>query len=821
MAERFYVRGNMPRTAVEMYTKVNKYEAAYKLAVRCMDSDDVSKLYIAQAEQLEAQGRFKEAEKLYIMIEEGDLAINMYKRAKMYDQMIKLVKEYHGDLITDTHLHLAKELESEGQLSTAEHHYLEVGDWKACVNMYRSNELWEDAYRIAKQSGTPGSGKQVAYLWAKSLGGDSAIKLLQKLGLLEACIDYAIDTTSFDFAFDLARTLKREKVMEIHLKKAMFLEDEGRFNDAEDEFIKAEKPKEAVLMYIHQSDWDEARRVAESYDPESLVDVLIGQARLSFEKKDYTEGESFLLRAQRPELAIKFYKECQRWPDVLRIAKEYVPHQLAALQDEYDRIATQSGGDKGAEGIIAQARDWETRAEYNRAIDLYMRITQDMAGNSAVIEEVYTKALELAIKFSKDRALSVAHEVCKRLLEMQAYETASDLYQAVKLYREAISACVKGDLWTQARSIARDYAPKYEEHVEEEYVKYLKKKNKTDELINVDVIAALDMYVEQGLWDKCIQEAEQQSFEVLSKYVALYAANLIKDGDQVKALRLFVEHGAPANPQNFNIYKRLVEDLFAKQGLSGENAYKVWADLRTMLYDLCDGFNKKPTNPAVMDIFNRMLLVAHYYAIRSAITKNSQLEVLHAKISVSLLRYCDLIPCDKAFYEAGIHCKGVGWENMAFVFLNRYLDLSEGIEDGNLDAIDNTDIMDTDIPLEVPLPETQYLNEEQREEVKEWVLAVSMDQRVEQTLSFDERNVYEASLTSPESDVVCLPCVVTGYPVLRNKMEFNKTGKAANKEDWNKFAMATKVSHSADCQDVLRFLSLWCGTSGNQAFSFG
>ena len=29
-------------------------------------------------------------------------------------------------------------------------------------------------------------------------------------------------------------------------------------------------------------------------------------------------------------------------------------------------------------------------------------------------------------------------------------------------------------------------------------------------LIGVDVIAALDMYVEQGQWDKCIQEAEQQ-----------------------------------------------------------------------------------------------------------------------------------------------------------------------------------------------------------------------------------------------------------------------------------------------------------------------
>jgi intraflagellar transport protein 172 len=38
---------------------------------------------------------------------------------------------------------------------------------------------------------------------------------------------------------------------------------------------------------------------------------------------------------------------------------------------------------------------------------------------------------------------------------------------------------------------------------------------------------------------------------------------------------------------------------------------------------------------------------------------------------------------------------------MAFVFFNRFLDLSEAIEDGSLDSMDNTDFLDTDIPLEV------------------------------------------------------------------------------------------------------------------------
>ena len=56
---------------------------------------------------------------------------------------------------------------------------------------------------------------------------------------------------SFEFAFELARTSKKEKILDIHLKYAMFLEDEGNFVAAEKEFLKAGKPKEAVLMYLY------------------------------------------------------------------------------------------------------------------------------------------------------------------------------------------------------------------------------------------------------------------------------------------------------------------------------------------------------------------------------------------------------------------------------------------------------------------------------------------------------------------------------------------------------------------------------------------
>jgi len=62
---------------------------------------------------------------------------------------------------------------------------------------------------------------------------------------------------------------------------------------------------------------------------------------------------------------------------------------------------------------------------------------------------------------------------------------------------------------------------------------------------------------------------------------------------------------------------------------------------------------------------------------------------------------------------------------------NRYLDLYDAIEEGSTDMLDPSDMADApDIPAEVPLPESPHLDRSEHEAVKEWVLAVSMDNKV-------------------------------------------------------------------------------------------
>lgn len=113
------------------------------------------------------------------------------------------------------------------------------------------------------------------------------------------------------------------------------------------------------------------------------------------------------------------------------------------------------------------------------------------------------------------------------------------------------------------------------------------------QLVGVDVMAALDMYAERGQWEKCLETASKQvlkrtmnlffflvrkntwavvvphrsvsapphlcvvlwqNFKILHKYVALYATHLIKEQDALRALQLYIQHGAPPNPQVHTLF---------------------------------------------------------------------------------------------------------------------------------------------------------------------------------------------------------------------------------------------------------------------------
>ena len=90
------------------------------------------------------------------------------------------------------------------------------------------------------------------------------------------------------------------------------------------------------------------------------------------------------------------------------------------------------------------------------------------------------------------------------------------------MVREAVEAFISGEEWAKAKKVARELEPRLEALVDEKYKHNLRNKGNAEQLADVDLISALDMYVEQGNFSKAIATASGHGPEVTSSnWIAL------------------------------------------------------------------------------------------------------------------------------------------------------------------------------------------------------------------------------------------------------------------------------------------------------------
>ena len=98
------------------------------------------------------------------------------------------------------------------------------------------------------------------------------------------------------------------------MKYACYLEDERRYKEAEENFIKAGKPSEAINMYEHLGDFHSALQVARQYEPSAVVGIQMNQAKFFIDKRDFGKAEACFIQAKKPELAIKMHTDMGNYP---------------------------------------------------------------------------------------------------------------------------------------------------------------------------------------------------------------------------------------------------------------------------------------------------------------------------------------------------------------------------------------------------------------------------------------------------------------------------------------------------------------------------
>ncbi len=817
-AEKYYVKGGFAEDAVNMYTREGMFDRAVAVASSYLPDGQVTSLNIAQAQRLELDGKPREAEKFYVAVHEYDEAINMYRKVRDWDNMIRLVRTYRKDMLSPAHLQIAQELESESKFKEAEQHYIHAGKWQLAVNMYRANDLWDDCVRVAKLHGGDAARKRVLFERARTLGLEEGSKLLVKHAIVDDAVEDAIVMGQFDYAFKLANAASPAKVVDVHYKYALHLEDEGRFDKAEESFVKANKPKEAIDMYTHQQDWAAALRVAENYDPRSVSEILVMQAKVAVQNGDFARAEELFLRARKPEAAVAAFKEAGRWPDVLRIAREHLPRDLPDLEAQY-AVAQKTGQSAKARQTLQEAAALYDQRSYSKAIDTYLSITQTLTSDHDFLEGAWETAVDIAMKHDKARVATVVATVAQRLCAISRFDQAAEICESIEDYQGAIRCYTQGGMYDKARKLqeARGIKPVPQQDSGMGGMggggsgpsSAGPQSRSIAGNVGGGSAAALggdlasggdanfDALMRKGQWDRVFQEAQAQSDDVLRKYVGIRAAALASERNAPEALRLLAKYGAPSTGAHYNTYRLLTKEVLSSSKLA-EEAETV-QNLRAVLYSVVTQLIKNRAEERVIAEFSKSLRVAHTLSMKS-LSLQKGLKDLAAKAAVSAVRYCDLLAADHAFYTAGMLCRDVKMSNTAFVFLNRFLDLAEAMaEPDSSGVIENADFEHTDVPFDFPLPEHSSVPAAKREEVRDWILTVSVDPSIGQELSTRTcdkcgTSVYNASLSCYSCNTSLQPCCVTGFPVLPSKaVKCSSCSEPANRDDWNKLIAATRA----------------------------
>jgi len=77
--------------------------------------------------------------------------------------------------------------------------------------------MWEDAVRVCKLYSSDKETCELAKQWAETLGPDAGMKMLLKMNLVDAVIEYLCSRFEFEEAFKMAKQNAKHKISDVHI----------------------------------------------------------------------------------------------------------------------------------------------------------------------------------------------------------------------------------------------------------------------------------------------------------------------------------------------------------------------------------------------------------------------------------------------------------------------------------------------------------------------------------------------------------------------------------------------------------------------------
>jgi intraflagellar transport protein 172 len=798
-AEKYFLKAKEPVHAFNMFVTYNKWEKAELIIKKYMSDEDSSKIIAAQASKFEEEGKYKEAEWLYIMAGEHDIAISMFKSLKQYDNMLRLVNKYRPDFIKKTNDMVAQYLEQDKNFKQAEHHYIESGNWKSCVEMYRSHNMWEEALRVAKQNGSKSEINEIAKKWVINMPKDQAIKMLLSMGLGDAAIDILCDSKEYEAAFKLADQHARYKLPDVHFKYAMDCEDEKRYQEAEEHYIKANLVQEVIQMYQHIHEFNSSLRVARQHDPTSIPSIYMAQGKSLLNKKDYARAEMCFVYAKQPEYMVEIYEQEKNLNAALKFAAKYCPHLEPTIRNQIILDGQKSPDEMTSSELLEIARLNEEAKDYSKAIDTYLEFNEKHFNDPEKLEELWDRAVQLAWEFNKNRANDVTYKVAIKLKRIGKNLEAADLFERTSQVEEAVECYLNSRLFDKAKALVAktkgDLRDKLSILIDRVLRDTYASEMDLDKLMQMGDEKALDILFQQGRYEECLEGAKTYyTLEIFNKFLIAIVKKFLGDKNLAGAADFLAKHRTPIYKNNLDLYKVLALEILAE-----ENSEELKA-LKEMLSSAVAQLPEYKEHAAEFKNLSRLHKIAYYQFLKFTIRpRKDNFPKTYYRICLSVLAFGDIIKLDLALLDAGLVCRDIGSKGNAFILLNRYIDYYELIG-GETNKIDEeTELLDTDImnTADAYRSEENIVTPEKKKEIHDWVVKTSIDKSVVKSLNRVpcakcNKNLFEGNTVCKSCNFAYETCIVSGFPIHSNAESVNCTscGKKALRECWKEWITA-------------------------------
>lgn len=829
-AKRFYMMSNEHEYCMKMFKKAGMLEEALEVAEAYLPKESVKALYEEEAEKMKVQQKWDEAEKFYVLAGMVDKAIEMYKSHQLFDEAVRLIKKHDPEKLEGTLMGIALQHETHGQFFEAERVYVEAGAWSNAVGMYKKQDRWEDALRVAKLHGgeksTDGDDEtyvktliQWATLTSERESPEAGAQLLYKYELYEETITFSLDRDLFDFAFRIAQDNCPEKIPEVHRAYAYFLEEEGKFSEAEDQYIHGNSPKEAIEMYAHAGDWENAQRVAQSNIHHTELLAYFQNLKMNRRLNGVDGGGRRGRINSRGEITVSRDRDDEEEEELIQpnfsddsISRIVVDDDENEDEDEDDDDDDDDEDDDEESGrrLGGELGEWND---------------DDSSGSSPSSGRGMVSMINLSsipTNNKKKRGGGKGRKKEKR-------KTTKKKKGKQKKNSSSASSSSSFD------------------HVTSRVIGFCEKHQfeKAREIVKEEIMK---------------NEKSEESRQVQQAFVEFYIPFLIENGQAVKGISILSDfrfsflktmNVVPSNPFLKTCFDLAKNILWSRRKT---------VDVLRQLHHIFEELEKESSlvhseNPSsssnsfsVSEI-RKWIDVIHLTYMKFWIKEEGTMSI-YRKICISLVRYIDILRPDEVLFDAGKAIHDLKEEDdedkerfskMEKQFYGRILDIYERMEEmgeeegddddddddededdedrrrrrreqerkggekrlhGELEMFDEDGFEGTDIPRMLPIPMVRFCSEYETETFEHEVLCsipeeggMGEQQKNFPTIPCDrcKKDMYRASLYCPHCENTYQPCIVSGFPVQKlKKVECTKCHRIANRDEWNTHIMKYK-----------------------------